>query len=193
MGVNLTAIYLTNTFERGFHSLISSIENREYVPLKAFYKSIIVNDYIVWNDFKPQWYSNDKKVNIRPKLPNINSAIEVPEGFVLRFRNDGFEVWSTISVQTFINQPEVIEKAISIYHKIGKDFNAEECWIMGDNNPILFSFREFSKNTNFRIVAKNDIEKNELKDIYSQIKEGDYAGCYEVKGHYKLKINRSTH
>lgn len=190
MGVNLTAIFLIDENDKQIDSFLDKLESRDYSLFQDFYNMIISDGAKAWNNIEPQWYTNDEKVNKRPKLPDVNSVIELPGGILMTFRKDGIEICTGIRARMAISShPEIAEKAISMYKNIGKNLNVNECWIMGDDNPVCLSFRRYSENTDFRLVSKSDTQKNDLKNIYSEITEGEYEGCYEITGHLKMKIN----
>ena len=134
----------------------------------------------------PQWYLNDEKVPQRPKLPTINAALELSEGIVLRFRNDGFEVWSVVRAFLAISEcPKVLEKLMLVYTEIAIDIGVNECWIMGDDNPIYLAFIQ---NKDFKLTAKNTTQVTKVKELYQEITEGEYSPSYVIKGHYRLQI-----
>lgn len=187
MGVNITAIFPISQFNNRYDKLIDKIENQEYSSIQAYYQTTLDEGFSDLGDLKLQWYLNDKKITQRPQLPNVNAELALPQGLVIRFREDGFEIWSLIKAhQAVKHNPRIGQKLIALYKEIGYDFQVNTCWIMGDDNPIYHSF---IKNESYKLVKSEDSKKESLQDLYIEITEGEYAGCNDIKGHYALKIN----
>lgn len=182
MGVNLTAIYLNKEFDGNFEFLLNRIEKGNYKPIDKFNKEINTSKVEPFAKSQIQWYLNDERIDYRPELPDINSSLQLPEGIVMRFREDGFEVWlvhrAIIAIQDFN------VAVLNLFKQIKKDFYADECWVMGDDNPICHSFR--NNNSNFKEIENDGQLKYELEELYSKINEGRYKGCYEIIGYIKL-------
>ncbi|MEH0154760.1 hypothetical protein V6R21_11515 [Limibacter armeniacum] len=186
MGVNLIAIFPYTQLNEKLDELIGKIEKQEYYSIKEYYEATLSEGFPELPDFGSQWYLDDIKIRERPKLPDINAAIELSKGLVMRFGESGFEIWSLIRAFLAIKfYPKIGQKLCEVYKEIGNEFGANECWIMGDDNPIYHSFL---KGQDFATIAREVSEKNELNELYREINEGEYAGSYEIKGYYKLKI-----
>lgn len=187
MGVNLTAIFPYTQLNKKRYELIEKIEKQEYHSINEYYEANLSEGFFEILNFGSQWYLDDIKINERPKLPNINAAIELSKGLVMRFGENGFEIWSIIrAILAIKSSPNIGQKLYDVYKEIGNEFGANECWIMGDDSPIYHSFL---KGQDFVSIAKKVPEKNELNELYREIKEGKYTSCYEIEGYYKLKIN----
>ncbi|WP_299674326.1 hypothetical protein [uncultured Dokdonia sp.] len=182
MGINITAIFPISQFNKRFDEIITKIENQEYSSIQAYYQTTLNEDFPDVGNHKPQWYLNDEKVTQRPQLPNIDAELALPEGLVLRFGNDGFEIWSVIRAFIAIkHHPKVAEKLIAIYKEIGRDVQINKCWIMGDWNPIYLSFR---KGESYKSIELEDPRKESLKSIYIE-----NTDSYDIIGHYVLNIS----
>lgn len=189
MGVNLTAVFPNTILSEKLDKVIRKIEGNEFNSINEYYKTTLTSGFPKPSDFKTLWYLNDMEINERPNLPNINAAIQLSNGLVLRFGNYGFEIWSLIrAFSALIHYPQIGKKLCEVYKEIGNEFGANECFIMGDNNPIYFSFLN---NDNFVIDLNANQEKNELNKIYREIKHGEYKGSYVIEGYYRLNLNDS--
>ncbi|MGH1385450.1 hypothetical protein [Kordia sp.] len=185
MGVNITAIFPLNEFHETMSHVIDKIENQEYTSIKECYNTMLSEGFLEIPKALPQWYLNDEKVSQRPKLPTIHAALELSEGIVLRFRNDGFEIWSVVRANlAIIEYPEILEKLISIHTEIAKDIGVNECWIMGDNNPI---YHAFIRNKDFKSIASNTLQVVNTEELYQEIELEDEVN-YTIKGYCKLTL-----
>ncbi|WP_299766832.1 hypothetical protein [uncultured Dokdonia sp.] len=182
MGINITAIFPISQFGKRFDKIIDKIENQEYPSIQAYYQTTLEEGFPDLGNHKPQWYLNDEKVTQRPQLPNLHAELSLPEGLVIRFRDNGFEIWSVIRAFIAIkHHPKVAQKLVAIYKEIGRDVQINECLVMGDWNPIYLSFR---KGNPYKLIALKDPRKNSLEDIY--IEDTD---SYDIIGHYLVKIS----
>lgn len=187
MGIDITAIFPISKYEKQYDKLIDKIENQEYSSIHDYYQTTLDEGFPDLGNHQPQWYVHDKKVAQRPQLPNIDAELALPQGLIIRFREDGFEIWSLIRAYLAVKHNPIIgQKLVTLCKEIGNDFQANECWIMGDWNPIHLSF---IKGEPYKLVKAKDPKKESLQDLYMEITEGEYAGSYDIKGHYTLKIN----
>ncbi len=185
MGVNITAIFPLTEFHETINHVINKIENQKYASIKECYDTMVSKDFVEIPKAFPQWYLNDEKVLQKPILPTINAALKLAEGLVLRFRNDGFEIWSLVRANlAIIEYPEILEKLISIYTEIAKDIGINECWIMGDDNPI---YHAFIQNKDFKLTASNTVQVSGIEELYQEIKIEDQLS-YIIKGYHKLAL-----
>ena len=181
MGINITAIFPISQFEKRFDSIIDKIENQEYPSIQDYYQTILDEGFPDAGNHTPQWYLHDKEVNERPQLPNIDAELGLSGGLMLRFRNDGIEVWSVIRAFIAIkHHPIIAQKLVAVYKEIGRDLHLNECWVMGDWNPIYLSYR---KGEAYQLVKSVDPSKDTLEDIYVELNDS-----YDIIGHYVLKI-----
>jgi hypothetical protein len=181
MGVNLTAIFPQQLSQEKIHQLLDTIEKQEYASIKTYYNTTLAEGFPDISSTVSQWYLHDQKVSQIPKLPDIQAELALKEGLVLKIGDDGFALWSMIRAFLAISlHPKILEKFQEICIEIMKDVNITECWILGDDNPI---YHAFNQNKEFKLMATNNLQVNNIHDLYQELKPED---SYEIKGHYRL-------
>lgn len=183
MGVNLVAIFPIGHFDKKIYCVLDKIRNQEYTTIQDYYKSTIFYGFPELSNLRLQWYLNDQKIKKQPKLPNSNATLELPEGLIITFRNDGIVIWSHIRASFIILEyPKIWESLKSVLLDIGKDIHTKECWIMGDNNAI---YHMFLKNEDFKCAILSDLEVKTIEHLHNI---DHNLNTYNLEGHYKLNI-----
>lgn len=184
MGINIVAIFPVDQFEVA--TFIHKIEEKKYSSIKEYYNTVLANGFPEFTIQNLQWYIDDEKTTTqKPTIINNKSSVRLPEGLVIRFKKYGIEVWSPIRANLAIKtNPEICKKLLVIYKELGKDFISNQCWIMGDDNPIYHSF---SENENFKLFEEKSAQVEKLEDLYKKVTVDNYTS-YEIKGHYILTL-----
>ena len=185
MGINIIAIFPIGHDQEEVRSVVEKLEQQAFPSIQKYSQSLLANGFSEF-PLPLQWTIDDTSVESRPELPSLAANLELPSGIILRFREDSIALWSSVRAFLAVSvTPEIGEAFLEICQEIGKALQIKECWIMGDDNPIYHAFHQHQ---DFKRVAESDLQQPTLQDIYHEITKGEFTGCYEIKGHYRLQI-----
>ena len=182
MGINITAIFPIDSFNASHLEVIKQLEQQQFKIVEEYYQAVLKDGFIDFRKGNVKWFYDDKKIDTRPpSIPDINVALELPEGLVFRFRNNCFEIYSVIRAFQFLKYyPNTQLELLALYKEIGTALGAKNCWIMGDHEPL---YHRFIRDKEFHFNDQDIVRKQNLGDLYIE-----HEDTYDINGYYNYEF-----
>jgi hypothetical protein len=176
MGVDFVALmkYTTGLTDR-ILGAIERLEHGERFPeLDAITKYAQEQRYLTLADIESSdwvsWHTGEPI--IRPRLPDLSSALRLPQSFFLTFSFDAIRVYSLLRWYSFLTNEEWQRQMLSALRLFCHMFGAVDGVIMGDDHPADRSFFEgYSYDDCLRYNGRANGRKATIAELYCEVED----------------------
>jgi hypothetical protein len=139
--------------------------------LKARGFAIGQQERAVWT-FTDRLELRDPRLDWRPTLPTLKTALHLPEEFFLTFGPDAIEVYHTLRWHFFLEEPDLQRAMLDACRCLGRLFGATDCILTSDFSPVVHAFRGgLGFDAALAMAGPEEGERAALADLYREIPE----------------------